>query len=99
MNRTPPSIVNSWEKYYGTAQIPDWDRLPADDLAEFMRECRINWRKIRTLVDVGCGTGVKLLRFVESAADLNRSDVKIIGIDLSEKAIEMAQRNVGESDT
>jgi SAM-dependent methyltransferase len=42
----------------------------------------------RAVLDLGCGTGVDLVRFA-------RGKARVVGVDLSEAAVRLAQQNVG----
>jgi SAM-dependent methyltransferase len=44
------------------------------------------WRE-RTVLDAGCGAGVEVVRFARGGA-------RVIGLDLSERAIELARKNL-----
>ena len=75
-----------WEKFYEKPleKVP-WQKVQFDWFKEFIDNNEI---KGKTALDLGCGTGVKSIYLVE------HSDFeKIIGIDISEKAIEIAKQN------
>lgn len=72
------------------AQI--WDEICFHDvnkLNEILRICDI--KKGERILDVGCGTGVFTKKLIETQADC------IVGIDLSDKMIEIAKSNFADS--
>ncbi|MBW9144686.1 class I SAM-dependent methyltransferase [Clostridium sp. CM027] len=52
---------------------------------------RIMLIKPKKLLDVGCGTGNVLMKLVEN------SNIELYGLDISEKMIDMAKKNLGNS--
>lgn len=52
----------------------------------------LSWHTVRTLVDIGCGSAELLIRFCQLYPHLT-----CIGVDISPKACEAAQRNVNEA--
>jgi len=93
---TEPQVVKGWNKKYEhhPEHIPDWERLPLDDLKNFIEYCEINTWNIRSILEVGCGTGLRALLMLVGIPALNRPDVKYVGIDLSAHAIERAEAHL-----
>jgi SAM-dependent methyltransferase len=95
---TDPQLVRGWDKKYEhhPERIPDWERLPLDDLEKFIEYCEIDTSKIRSIFEVGCGTGLRALLMMIGLPGFNRPEVKYRGIDLSAHAIERAKAHLEE---
>lgn len=79
-------------KQFFNERAQNWDELCFHDskkLNEILNICDI--KKGDKILDVGCGTGVFTKKLVETQADC------IVGIDLSDKMIEVAKTNVTDN--
>lgn len=78
-------------KDYFETVAEDWQTLSSDFFGEAPRKAiysKLNWNKIRTFADIGCGSGY----LTEGA--LHRK-VKAIAIDQSPQMLEVMQRKLG----
>lgn len=79
-------------KQFFNERALNWEELCFHDskkLNEILNICAI--KKGEKILDVGCGTGVFTKKLVETQADC------IVGIDLSDKMIEVAKSNVTDN--
>jgi SAM-dependent methyltransferase len=86
---TPHSMALHWEEYYSSIDTPVWEMLPLGDEAEFLNR-NIKLEKVKSILDIGCGRGRRIIKCVSTCEKLNRTDVKIVGIDISKTAINSA---------
>jgi SAM-dependent methyltransferase len=82
----------AWNAAYELDGFSNWEMLPLDDLTEFLSATQINWSRIKTIVDLGCGRGLRDFILLLKNPELNRSEVTLMGIDFSQKAIETARQ-------
>lgn len=90
---TPATLVRARDALYQQAEtttVPRWMTGDPADLFEYV-ELNIPWKATSSILYVGCGRGTRLLRLMRSHPGLNRSDVRVLGIDVSGEAIAQAQ--------
>lgn len=80
-------IKKEWNEKYVSQDTTDWEKLPLDDLENFLSHSYIGLKDIHTIMDIGCGRGLRLLVLLLREQELNREDVEVLGIDISAKAI------------
>src|SRR5882762_7997692 len=81
-----------WDDHYNTTSVTDWERLPLTDLREFIVEAQLNLKRIDSVLDVGCGRGWRTLLAALTLDELNRPNVRILGVDISTAAISTAHQ-------
>ncbi|MCU0680177.1 MAG: class I SAM-dependent methyltransferase [Planctomycetes bacterium] len=81
-----------WDNIYKNYQQggPAWATLQEGLLPQFIHFIKSNNFRIKSALDIGCGTGKYLVY-------LKKMDFKIAGIDSSETAIEMSKELLGSS--
>ena len=80
--------INKWEEFYQKTlldKIP-WQKTQADFLTDIINSKKI---EVGTALDLGCGTGMKSIF-------LAKNGFKVIGVDISQKAIEYANNNANK---
>ncbi len=79
------SYKHFWQKFYSLPldKIP-WQKTQADWFKELVDKGRI---KGKTALDLGCGTGAKSIYLAKAGFE------KVVGVDISQKAIEYAKEN------
>ncbi len=86
---TPTPMKTRWDDYYKANPNPAWESFNLRDMSDFI--ARIELSEINTVLDIGCGRGIRALAMILLNDILNRENVKIVGIDLSITAIEFAR--------
>lgn len=86
----------AWDQSYapradGRLRRPPWYELDCADLAECVRSSQLPCTKIRRIIDVGAGYGIRTILAVAMNDALNRPDVEVVCVDLSKHAVEQGQ--------
>lgn len=87
-------VSQQWDQRYNNTKVTDWEKIPANDLCNFIKEIQINLQNIHSVLEIGCGRGYRMFYWVLNEVGINRDDVKITCIDLSKNAINDAQKNL-----
>jgi len=89
---TPQWIKKSWNERYEKYKPTDWEKLPLDDLKKTLCNSGIALSRISSVLDIGCGRGLRTLILLLGLDPLNRREVYALGLDVSEDAIAFAKR-------
>jgi SAM-dependent methyltransferase len=90
-----PIPREAWERQYRNGE---WDYLECDDEAahyQAITRFYASHGKNRSVLDVGCGTGI-LYQYLKTSAGMHPS--RYVGIDLSEAAVRQAAQRYPEAD-
>jgi SAM-dependent methyltransferase len=85
-----------FEEIYKKREAPDWEKLPLDDLYEFLAEQRANPQQIQTILEIGCGSGLRLLHALLRYEGFNRSDLRVVAVDFAPSAIARAEKMLAQ---
>jgi hypothetical protein len=94
-NRRKEPWNNHYESVIRSGTLADWEKLPNDNLKRFLEEpCLINFDKVSTALEVGCGRGFRSLAFAFGL--LNRDGVSVYALDVASAAVDYANAYLGE---
>jgi SAM-dependent methyltransferase len=79
----------AWADHYSRHLKTDWEKIPLDDLANFVESSGVRKKDVKTVLDIGCGRGFRDI--VLATRCFNRSEVKMFGVDVAKHAIDDAK--------
>ncbi len=85
---------NKWDEKYAQNKLMDWELIDPENMKNYINSISINKQKINRILEYGCGRGFRVLSWVLLDPDINREDVYIKCIDISNEAIKDAKRNL-----
>ena len=88
----PGQLKKSFETVYGQGPTP-WEQLPCNRESLFVKEIlsQVKLDQVHSILDIGCGRGYGVLTMLLDNPDLNRDDVKVLGIDFASNAVRDAK--------
>lgn len=66
-------MVAAWDDAYAE-NTTNWEKLELDDLKRFIEDSKLNLGKVQTILEIGCGRGVRSLVMISTIPGLNRAD-------------------------
>lgn len=85
---TPSRIRSEWEEMYQRGFRP-WEENRLDDMADFLAEHLPSPQKVRTILEIGCGRGLRAL--LTATKLFNSSGTRYCGLDVSPEAVAHAK--------
>lgn len=92
-------VIRAWDQSYenaGADNATAWEMNPLNDLAAFVKNSRLRTTLISSILEIGCGRGLRGLILLLGCSELNVPSLRYRGLDASKTAIRYANTYLEE---